>query len=134
AAWLLPIVMLVPAGCTEQQKLMSQLGGDSITANAQVLPQPLVNPTSEHQASTDARVPVYDIPRFAINSPFDTEYDSPVPKEGKRLWATSRLWAKRPPILLSRNGSQPSRILAASTFLSHSGLHGADSADGSGRG
>ncbi len=82
AAWLLPIVMLVPAGCTKQQELMSQLGGDSLTADAQGLPQPLLNPTGEHQASTDARVPVYDIPRFAINSPFDTEYDSPVPKEG----------------------------------------------------
>ncbi len=102
AAWLLPIMMLVPAGCTEQQELTSQLGGDSLTADAQGLPQPLVNPTGEHQASTDARVPVYDIPRFAINSPFDTEYDSPVPKEGKRLWATSRLWAKAPDFIVEK--------------------------------
>ena len=102
AAWLLPIVMLVPAGCTEQQELTSQLGGDSLTADAQGLPQPLVNPTGEHQASTDARVPVYDIPRFAINSPFDTEYDSPMPKEGKRLWATSRLWAKAPDFVVEK--------------------------------
>ena len=102
AAWLLPIVMLVPAGCTEQQEPTSQLGGDSLTADAQGLPQPLVNPTGEHQVSTDARVPVYDIPRFVINSPFDTEYDSPVPKEGKRLWATSRLWAKAPDFVVEK--------------------------------
>jgi cytochrome c biogenesis protein CcmG/thiol:disulfide interchange protein DsbE len=73
-----------------------------LTVDAQGLPQPLVNPTGEHQASTDARVPVYDIPRFAINSPFDTEYDSPVPKEGKRLWATSRLWAKAPDFVVEK--------------------------------
>ncbi|MCH7557881.1 MAG: TlpA family protein disulfide reductase [Planctomycetes bacterium] len=128
--------MLAPAGCTvrnplgdalrrdslgEQQELTSQLGGDSPTADAQGLPQPKLDTgywildtrresriENRESSSTDARVPVYDIPRFSTNSPFDTEYDSPVPKEGKRLWAASRLWAKAPDFVVEKwLSSQP---------------------------
>jgi thiol-disulfide isomerase/thioredoxin len=33
---------------------------------------------------------------FAINSPFDVDYKSPLSGEGKRLWAKSFLWEKAP--------------------------------------
>ncbi|MCK5175978.1 MAG: TlpA family protein disulfide reductase [Planctomycetes bacterium] len=41
-----------------------------------------------------------DIPRFANNSPFAVEYESPIPKEGKRLWARSVLWGKAPELVV----------------------------------
>lgn len=37
-----------------------------------------------------------DIPLYAANSPFSTEYNSPVEKKRKRLWARSALWQKAP--------------------------------------
>ncbi|MHC4988613.1 MAG: thioredoxin-like domain-containing protein [Planctomycetota bacterium] len=43
-----------------------------------------------------------DIPRFASNSPFDSEYQSPVPEEGKRLWASSYLWKKAPELIVEK--------------------------------
>jgi thiol-disulfide isomerase/thioredoxin len=43
-----------------------------------------------------------DIPRFASNSPFDDEYQSPVPEDGKVLWATSYLWEKAPELVVEK--------------------------------
>jgi thiol-disulfide isomerase/thioredoxin len=43
-----------------------------------------------------------DIPRFGNNSPFDVEYESPIPKEGKRLWARSVLWGKAPELVVEK--------------------------------
>ena len=42
------------------------------------------------------------IPRFGNNSPFDVEYESPIPKEGKRLWARSVLWEKAPELVVEK--------------------------------
>lgn len=43
-----------------------------------------------------------DIPRFGNNSPFAVEYESPIPKEGKRLWARSVLWEKAPELVVEK--------------------------------
>lgn len=43
-----------------------------------------------------------DIPRFGSNSPFDTNYESPVPKEGKRLWARSVLYQPAPKLVVEK--------------------------------
>jgi len=44
----------------------------------------------------------YDIPRFAVNSPFETEYESPIPEKGKKLWARSLLWEKAPDLVVEK--------------------------------
>ncbi len=100
AAWLLPILMLAPAGCTVRK---DSIGEQHVRRSSLVARRTgHGSRATSHEKAADARVPVYDIPRFATNSPFDTEYDSPVPKEGKRLWAASRLWAKAPDFVVEK--------------------------------
>lgn len=41
-----------------------------------------------------------DIPRYAENSPFTSEFKMPVLKEGKRLWADSLIWSKAPELVV----------------------------------
>jgi thiol-disulfide isomerase/thioredoxin len=43
-----------------------------------------------------------DIPRFATNSPFGGDYNNPMPKEPKRLWARSCLWDKAPDFVVEK--------------------------------
>lgn len=43
-----------------------------------------------------------DIPRFAANSPFDIDYEPPVPEKTKRLWAKSCLWDKAPEFVVEK--------------------------------
>ena len=51
-----------------------------------------------------------DIPRFAASSPFDRAYRSPVPRQGKRLWAASRLWQQAPELVVEKwLGPEPDR-------------------------
>ena len=92
------VIAMMLAGCNRQQKSSHQLSensskGHSAELNrstsieaAQKSPQ---TETTSPTASGQATARTYDIPRFVINSPFDIDYDSPVPMEGKRLWARS---------------------------------------------
>lgn len=50
-------------------------------------------PTGDGEA---AKSDPYDIPRFGSNSPFEEEYDSPIPKKAKQLWARSCIWEEAP--------------------------------------
>ena len=43
-----------------------------------------------------------EIPRFATNSPFSADYNNPVPKESKRIWARSCLWDKAPDLVVEK--------------------------------
>ena len=55
--------------------------------------------TDPTKADPSKEGPVIDadkIPRFAGDSPFDNDYQPPVIKNEKRLWATSFLWSKAP--------------------------------------
>ena len=54
----------------------------------ELLPCPTGDPDAQAAAKTDPA----DIPRFGANSPFDSEYESPIPKKAKQLWARSILW------------------------------------------
>jgi len=54
------------------------------------------------QAKANAPVNTEDIPRFAANSPFDVEYNNPIPKQAKRLWARSCLWDKAPEFVVEK--------------------------------
>lgn len=54
------------------------------------------------ETASPSVVRTYEIPRFAANSPFDTEYKSPVPEKGKRLWARSCLWEKSPELKVEK--------------------------------
>ena len=53
--------------------------------------------------------PPADMKRFATGSPFDTEYKSPIVKDGKRLWAKSCLWAEAPEFVVEEwlTGKKP---------------------------
>lgn len=65
-------------------------------------PAPLPTPTAPGSVSQTNTPPSDsdDLPRFVINSPFSDEYHSPVPRDQKRLWATSRLWKKAPELVV----------------------------------
>jgi thiol-disulfide isomerase/thioredoxin len=40
--------------------------------------------------------------RFAVGSPFDTNYKPPTVKEGKRMWAKSYLWTDAPKLVVEK--------------------------------
>jgi thiol-disulfide isomerase/thioredoxin len=101
-AWILPIASLMLVGCNGRRQLAGEANGTSLAGEAKVASQ--LHRSHADSQNTPATSPTrtYDISRFAINSPFDTEYESPVPKEGKRLWATSRLWQKPPDFIVEK--------------------------------
>jgi thiol-disulfide isomerase/thioredoxin len=98
---MLPIASLILAGCNGRQ-LTGEANSTSLAGEAHVAPQLRRSPADSQNAPAASPTRTYDISRFAINSPFDTEYESPVPKEGKRLWATSRLWQKPPDFIVEK--------------------------------
>ncbi|HEC03897.1 MAG TPA: TlpA family protein disulfide reductase [Phycisphaerales bacterium] len=81
------LAALALCGCSSQ-KVTSEEGVSSETPGAETAPPSVVR--------------TYDIPRFATNSPFKTEYKSPVPDKGKRLWARSCLWEKAPELTVEK--------------------------------
>ncbi|UCG58306.1 MAG: redoxin domain-containing protein [Phycisphaerales bacterium] len=84
AVWAMPVlVTALLSGCSEQHR-----------SSRQSVEQKTAGPAAPTRA--------YDIPRFAINSPFDTDYKSPIPKKGKRLWARSFLWEKAPDFVVEK--------------------------------
>jgi len=96
-AGLLPAV----AGCRKRSGAGE--GGESAGAGVrqneeELLPCPSVGEDGQTTADADP----YDIPRFGANSPFDSEYESPVPKKEKRLWARSCLWDKAPELIVEK--------------------------------
>jgi thiol-disulfide isomerase/thioredoxin len=56
------------------------------------------SPGSDVLAAVDSS----DIPRFAANSPFDSDYRSPLPKKDKMLWARSCLWEAAPQFVVEK--------------------------------
>ncbi|MHC4174517.1 MAG: TlpA family protein disulfide reductase [Planctomycetota bacterium] len=101
-AWMLPIASLILAGCNGRRQLAGEANGTSLAGEARVAPQLRPSPADSQNARAASPARIYDISRFAINSPFDTQYESPVPEEGKRLWATSRLWQKPPDFVVEK--------------------------------
>ena len=81
------IAALALAGCNSQQTPTQQ---------------PVVNETPEEEAAAPSTPRTYDIPQFAANSPFDTDYESPVPQGEKILWAKSCLWEKAPKFVVEK--------------------------------
>jgi cytochrome c biogenesis protein CcmG/thiol:disulfide interchange protein DsbE len=81
------IAALALAGCNSQQSQTQQ---------------PVVNETPEEEAAAPSTPRTYDIPQFAANSPFDTDYESPVPQGEKILWAKSCLWEKAPEFVVEK--------------------------------
>ncbi len=111
-AWVvMGVTAMILAGCNQQQKSSHQLSENSSkghsaelnrsTSIEAVQKSPQTETTSP-TASSQATARTYDIPRFVINSPFDIDYDSPVPKEGKRLWAKSCLWEQAPDFVVEK--------------------------------
>ncbi len=94
-------LLLTGAGC--RKRLDGGQGDGSADATAQpneeeLLPCPSVDEVAQKAVDADLQ----DIPRFGANSPFDSEYESPVPKDEKRLWARSCLWDKAPELVVEK--------------------------------
>ena len=94
-------LLLTAGGC--RKRLDGGQGDDSAGAGVQqndeeLLPCPSVDEDAQKAADADLQ----DIPRFGANSPFDSEYESPVPKAEKRLWARSCLWDKAPELVVEK--------------------------------
>lgn len=43
-----------------------------------------------------------EVPRFAVDSPFETDFKPPEFETGKRLWARSCLWAEAPKLVVEK--------------------------------
>ena len=74
------------------------------TAAQSPLPSPAAQPV-EHETTHWEEIPL-----FAANSPFDTDYQAPVVKEGKRLWAQSFRWEKAPDLVVEKWLDEQPRI------------------------
>ncbi len=97
------IAGLLPAAGGCRKRPSAGQGDDSAGADVrqndeELLPCPSVDEGSQKTADADP----YDIPRFGGNSPFDADYESPVPKAAKRLWARSCLWDKAPELVVEK--------------------------------
>lgn len=82
----LSVALIVSMGCEEAAKA----------------PRPATEAPLQTQAAEPSvkGASAKDIPRFAAGSPFATDYQPPVVKEGKRLWARSCLWAEAPKLVV----------------------------------
>lgn len=104
---LLAAVLLVPGGCdkrveiTAEQQQDAQATAASVTSVSQVS-KAVSDKADESNDEKKQAAGTEEIPRFAINSPFKEEYESPVPQKGKRLWARSFLWEKAPDLVVEK--------------------------------
>ncbi|MFH1717829.1 MAG: TlpA disulfide reductase family protein [Planctomycetota bacterium] len=89
---LLTVLVLLLCGCSKPQRYSKKPGDVNFAEDEHGGPK----------AAPDSAARTYDIPRFAINSPFETKYESPVPEKGKRLWARSFLWEKAPDLVVEK--------------------------------
>lgn len=87
ARTLTAVAAMALAGCNSQQAST---------------PQPDVNEEPAAEVAEPSTPRTYDIPQFAANSPFDTDYESPVPQGEKILWAKSCLWEKAPGFVVEK--------------------------------
>lgn len=103
---LLSAALLTSAGCDKRAETLAEQQEDtqveSGTTSGNQVPKTVTDEagksnTREQQAAESGK-----IPRFAINSPFNVEYKSPVPEKGKRLWARSFLWEKAPDLVVEK--------------------------------
>ena len=100
---LLAAIICVPNfGCRKQARTDDlnilqplNLAGQNENVSAQA-------PDLASEVNKTAPVKTYDIPRFAVNSPFDGSYKAPIPKKAKRLWARSCLWDKPPEFVVEK--------------------------------
>ncbi len=100
-------LLLLVVGCRKRSSAGE--GGEAAGAGEQLNDEELLPcPSVDEEAQKAAQADPYDIPRFGVNSPFDSEYKSPVPKAEKRLWARSCLWDKAPELVVEKwLGEQP---------------------------
>lgn len=82
-------VLVINSGCCKRD--------DSDDQNAEQTAQV---ETAENVTAAD-KEPA-EIKRFAVDSPFEDSYDSPVPKEPKRMWAKSVLFEKAPEFVVEK--------------------------------
>jgi thiol-disulfide isomerase/thioredoxin len=98
--------LIVLAGCTKRQDEPQTRQDEAPcvveapAAEEELPPCPTVDEEAQKAAQGDADA--YDIPRFAANSPFDVDYESPVPEDEKRLWANSFLWDRAPGLVVEK--------------------------------
>jgi len=89
---LLTVSVLLLCGCSKPQRYSKEPGDVNFAGDEHAGPT----------AAPESAARTYDIPRFVINSPFETKYESPVPEKGKRLWARSFLWEKAPDLVVEK--------------------------------
>ena len=87
-AWTLATMMPIVTGCSAPEEPDSD--------------SPSAADTTSLEVASPSGARTYDLRRFAANSPFDTEYESPVPDKAKRLWARSYLWEKAPELVVGK--------------------------------
>ena len=90
----------IPQQEAEQEDMPCVVETAGTETEEELLPCPTVDAEAQKEAA--AKSDPYDIPRFGANSPFSNDYDSPVPKKEKMLWARSCLWEDAPELLVEK--------------------------------
>ena len=97
------LFVAVFSGCRKQTDEQQAKREEPCTvAEAEESQELLPCPSVDEEAEKASKAGAYDIPRFGANSPFDADYESPVPKDEKRLWARSCLWDKAPELVVEK--------------------------------
>ncbi len=91
-----------PTGPIGTTKLADERAGPLEVASVEIAPQPAPMPSAMKPTARDNSMNAEEIPLFAANSPFDTDYEAPTVKQEKRLWARSFRWAKAPDFVVEK--------------------------------
>ncbi|UCC98553.1 MAG: TlpA family protein disulfide reductase [Phycisphaerales bacterium] len=93
---------MILVGCAASKSPSERSNDTNTTGPAGSVQQLVESEPAGTPAPSASSVKTHDIPRFAINSPFDAEYKSPVPQKQKQLWARSCLWEKAPDFVVEK--------------------------------
>jgi thiol-disulfide isomerase/thioredoxin len=83
------LTALLAAGCADH---------DAAPAKDAAPPEPCLTTPSTHRPDAAGD----EVPRFAADSPFDTDYRPPVVRDGKQMWAKSCLYREAPDLVVEK--------------------------------
>lgn len=96
------VAALVLAGCASSKKPPEKPNDVDLKDSTESVRQLVETERPGPQTPSTSPARTYDMPRFAINSPFDAKYESPIPAKEKQLWAKSCLWEKAPDFIVEK--------------------------------
>lgn len=105
---LLLVVGVMTGGCRKKKEVVSPGNQDIVESKIESdidssHSTAQVNNTEDDLpvvGDSEGSQPAAEIKRIEVDSPFEQDYESPVPKEPKKLWARSVLWQEAPELVV----------------------------------